>query len=307
MAFRERAGSWGPAQLDWVLYHFGWAPIAKASVPGVGFESFLVLSQLATGLGLRGIVEQWRLQKKSVELGATMGHLIWQLQDNWPGQSFGLLNWGGEWKQQLHFVRRSFAPLLVTAAGDVPIGAVHLVSDLPTQLNQCNVSASVWFVDSPASHPQKQWSVVVPTVPRGGVVEAPLHIPPSALNVLPANSWILRLTASCNNGVIAAHTDHFASNFSLMRPKLMDPKCSATSWGTDGDSCTFSIRCENPAIFVVPDAGTLHGTFSDSGFVVLPLQPKVMRFDSGMNPCNPAILQHNLTLSSLYTLLPDSL
>eukprot|EP01043_Picozoa_sp_COSAG02_P016128 COSAG02_NODE_703_length_18313_cov_58.533652_11_plen_279_part_00 len=148
-AFRERAGKdqysgWGLGQLNWVAFHFGNASVEKGNTT-VGFPDFLVLSQIAAGLGLRGMAEQFRLQKQSVDEGATMGHLIWQLQDNWPGQSFGLLNYGGEWKQQLHFVRRSFAPLLVTAAGSLgepPM--IHLVSDIPRPLRRCKVEVALW-------------------------------------------------------------------------------------------------------------------------------------------------------------------
>jgi len=71
-------------QLQWVAYHFGNASLAKGNTTA-GFPDFIVLSQLAAGLGLRGMAEQFRLQKRSAEDGGTMGHLIWQLQDNWPG------------------------------------------------------------------------------------------------------------------------------------------------------------------------------------------------------------------------------
>ena len=71
-------------QLQWVAFHFGDASLARGNTTA-GFPDFIVLSQLAAGLGLRGMAEQFRLQKRSAEDGGTMGHLIWQLQDNWPG------------------------------------------------------------------------------------------------------------------------------------------------------------------------------------------------------------------------------
>jgi hypothetical protein len=71
-----------------VRYHFGQSPVSLGQVSsGDGFKNFLVLSQIAAGLGIRGMAEQWRVQKQSAAAGATMGHLIWQLQDNWPGVS----------------------------------------------------------------------------------------------------------------------------------------------------------------------------------------------------------------------------
>lgn len=286
-------------------YHFGWAPIAAGSTPGLGFEAFLILSQLATGLGLRGMAEQWRLQKKSVGSGATMGHLIWQLQDNWPGQSFGLLNWGGEWKQQMHFVRRANAPMIVTAAGELPVGGVHIVSDLPVELTSCNVTAAVWEVDGGQGRlPTKQWSALVPRVPRGGVVEA-LRLPTGAFHDLSPHGWFLRLRATCNGGAYVNENDHFVGNFSMMRRVLASPQCAASQWGVANHSCTFTLKCIEPAVFVVPSAQGLSGVFSDSAFVVLPAEPKYMSFvPAGGQPCRISELKSQLTLDSLHTLLP---
>ena len=182
MQFRERAGGWGPAQIAWVRYHFGNAPVAAANVSAApdpaAFERFLTLSQLAVGLGLSGIAEQFRRQKGSVETGATMGHLLWQLQDNWPGQSFGLLNYGGKWKQQMHFLRRSFAPLLATAVSTAGGAAtvVQLVSDVPREQRACRVQATLWDVGSSSVAPQRTWNATVPSLDAGGVVAQALQL-----------------------------------------------------------------------------------------------------------------------------------
>lgn len=81
------------------------------------------------------------------------------------GQSFGLLNYGGEWKQQLHFVRRSFAPLLITAAGplDSPTQTIHLISDIPRYLHGCEVEAMLWELGG-ATTPTQTWNATVAEV-----------------------------------------------------------------------------------------------------------------------------------------------
>ena len=309
-SFRERAGrdqydKWGLTQLQWVSYHFGDAPVAAANVstsPPAAFERFLVLSQLAAGLGLRGMVEQFRLQKKSVEGGGTMGHLIWQLQDNWPGQSFGLLNYGGEWKQQLHFVRRGYAPLLLTGAGPLLAEniSVHLISDIPSELGHCEVEAALWDLSSHSSRPAQLWSAVVAQVAPGGVAEA-LQVPRNRLT--PTN--FLRMTAHCA-GNVSAENDYFAGPFAASRRVLRDPRFHTADWALDGASCSFTLECEAPALFVVLDSmGEFQpGRFSDGAFAMVAGERKVLSYTpAGGKVCELSEMRAELAVSSLYNLL----
>lgn len=321
IGFRERAGKdqfsgWGQAQLDWVVYHFGIAPVraanSSATAGGRGFQNFLILSQLATGLGLRGMAEQFRYQKMSVELGATMGHLLWQLQDNWPGQSFGLLNYGGEWKQQLYFIRRSFASLLITAAGPINMAngtTVHLVSDL-MEPSKCQVDVELWDLRSTSHTPTRSWSAAAVSVAGGGATKA-LAVPPAQLSVLPPDSSFLRLKASCGGGV-AAQNDHFLStNFSAARRALREPDFNVSNWGvSEGLDCTFTLAAAAPTLFVVLDAGGYAGRFSDGAFAVVPGEERVLSFTptaagpDERQPCQVEKLRGGFSVTSLHSLLP---
>lgn len=322
MQFRERAGSWGGAQVAWVEYHFGHAPVAAAnqssSSGGESFETFLMLSQIACGLGLSAMAQQFRVQKKSVASGATMGHLIWQLQDNWPGQSFGLVNYGGEWKEQLHFVRRSFSPLLVTAAGNAANGAggtaIHLISDLPTTLNGCMVHASLWSLDGAATAPLKSWKANVATVGAGGVVQA-LVLPEGAAETAAPGLSFLRLNATCNapggGATRSSGGAHFvmSTNFSLARPRMGNPAITASAWGNDGESgdCTLTLHAAAPALFVMPRSTKLNGRFSDSSFSMVPGEAKELSFKTISGgvavACDINVLRNNFATLSLYDLL----
>lgn len=265
-----------------------------------------VCAQLATGLGLRGMAEQFRLQKSSPRLGATMGHLIWQLQDNWPGQSFGLLNYGGEWKQQMHFVRRSFAPLLVTAAG--PRGgstiSVHLVSDIPRQLRNCSVQASLWTFGATTARPAQTWAAHVREVLPGGV-ELALRVPSAV--VVPSRTF-LRMSVTCGGGV-TTQNDHFVGNFSSSRRLLhTDPRCAAAGWRVTGRSCAFTVTCQAVVPFVVLDsAGMLGpGHFSDGAFAVVPGETKeIVYTPAGRGKaCDLVRLKRvGVRIESLYSLL----
>jgi beta-mannosidase len=321
MQFRERAGSWGPAQVDWVRYHFGDAPVAAANrsaASGLGgaaaegreeggaFATFLVLSQLSAGLGLGAIAQQFRLQKKSAAAGATMGHLLWQLQDNWPGQSFGLLNYGGEWKQQLHVVRRAFAPLLVTAAGGVGADgstAVHLVSDLPEGLRECAVEASEWAFGSEAAAPLRRWNATVPQVAAGGVEQALALLQPPAASL---GASFVRLSVSCSGGE-SSRGEHFfpGTNFSAVRRQLLPPNIRASEWATAGTDCTLTLSADAPALFVIPSAAQeLEGRFSDSAFALVPGEPRQLSFKTASGgACDVGALERSFAAASLHSLL----
>ena len=54
-----------------------------------------------------------------------------------------------------YFVRRAYAPLLVTAAGAWPADVIRVVSDLPTVQHGCNITAKAWQVRGGVDSPFK--------------------------------------------------------------------------------------------------------------------------------------------------------
>ena len=244
-----------------------------------------------------------------------MGHLLWQLQDNWPGQSFGLLNYGGEWKQQLHFVRRSFAPLLVTAAGGVAADgstAVTLISDLPSALHGCTVEATLWKYGSVSPLPLQQWNVTVPLVAAGGTAHALALPKPDA-----HTTEFIRLAASCRGvasgggGVLRVESqgEHFfpGTNFAAVREHLLAPDISASGWSMAGTDCTLKLSVAAPALFVVPSSSQLEGRFSDSAFALVPGELRQLGFKTASGAvCNVDRLRSGLEFTSLHSLLTPS-
>ena len=91
------------------------------------FDSTLWLSQLLQALAMKMACEHWRQS-----MPRTMGALIWQLNDTWPGASWSTLDYFGRWKATHYFARRFFAPLLVSAVENVATGTVqpYVTSDL---------------------------------------------------------------------------------------------------------------------------------------------------------------------------------
>ena len=74
-------------------------------------KDFIYLSQVHQALAMKTACEYYR----SLEPWC-MGALVWQLNDNWPVASWSSLDYGGKWKPLHYQLKRTFAPLLVTAA-----------------------------------------------------------------------------------------------------------------------------------------------------------------------------------------------
>ena len=73
------------------------------------FESYVYVSQLLQAEGIGGGIEGQRRYKP-----ACMGSLYWQLNDCWPAVSWSSIDYNGDWKALHYFVKRAFAPVLVS-------------------------------------------------------------------------------------------------------------------------------------------------------------------------------------------------
>ncbi|MGQ9778875.1 MAG: beta-mannosidase [Bacillota bacterium] len=75
------------------------------------FAGFVYLSQVQQAAGMKLACEHWRRSRF-----VTMGTIIWQLNDIWPGLSWSAIEYGGKWKVLHAMARRFFAPLLLSLA-----------------------------------------------------------------------------------------------------------------------------------------------------------------------------------------------
>ena len=77
--------------------------------PG-SFDNLLYASQLMQADAIRYGVEHWRRNR-----GASMGAIIWQLNDCWPVASWASIDYFGRWKALQYAAKRFFAPVLLSA------------------------------------------------------------------------------------------------------------------------------------------------------------------------------------------------
>ena len=74
------------------------------------FDNLLYASQLMQAEAIRYGVEHWRRNR-----GASMGAIIWQLNDCWPVASWASVDYFGRWKALQYAAKRFFAPVLLSA------------------------------------------------------------------------------------------------------------------------------------------------------------------------------------------------
>ncbi|KAF1330351.1 Beta-mannosidase, partial [Globisporangium splendens] len=105
------------------------------SVPG-RVDSYLYLTQIQQALCYQTAIRTWR-RGKNTDLGMTMGILYWQLNDIWQGTSWSSVEFSGRWKSLHYFVKREFAPFIISVHEDIASDQVQVygVSDIPKQLD----------------------------------------------------------------------------------------------------------------------------------------------------------------------------
>ncbi|HXC03558.1 MAG TPA: glycoside hydrolase family 2 protein [Bacteroidia bacterium] len=74
------------------------------------FESFVYVSQLLQGEGMKTAIEAQRLKKPFC-----MGSVFWQLNDYWPSVSWSAIDYYGEQKAAFFFIRQAFDPSILSA------------------------------------------------------------------------------------------------------------------------------------------------------------------------------------------------
>lgn len=88
------------------------------------YEDYLYKAQVVQGETLAHCLHHWRRQKFH-----TAGSIIWQLNDCWPVTSWALIDSALRPKAAYYYVKRAFAPVLLTLVEADGRIVVHLVND----------------------------------------------------------------------------------------------------------------------------------------------------------------------------------
>ena len=91
------------------------------------FQNFLYVGQVLQAEGIKMAIEAHRRAK-----ARCMGTLYWQLNDCWPVASWSSTDYYGRWKALHYFVKKAYAPILISQTINDSNATVTLVSDLLT-------------------------------------------------------------------------------------------------------------------------------------------------------------------------------
>ncbi len=216
------------------------------------FTMSLWLGQILQGVALKIACEHWRRL-----MPRTMGALIWQLNDTWPVTSCSSVDYFGRWKAAHYFIRRFFAPLLVSAEEDAATGRalVHVTSDLRTPVK----ARLTWKLTDLDGRVLRRGGQTVDAAPGRSTPAARLSFTREVQGTGGRNVllWL----------ELAAHGHPVSRNLVLFaRPKHMelpDPRIARRIVTVKNGGFRVTLRAAKPALWTWLEIPGMHLTCSD--------------------------------------------
>lgn len=97
------------------------------AVPKI-FSDYVFLSQVQAGEIMRYTVEHFRRDNTYCR-----GIILWQLNDCWPVVSWSGIDYYGRWKALQYYIRRFYAPVLVSAEDSADSATLWLTNETPVE------------------------------------------------------------------------------------------------------------------------------------------------------------------------------
>ena len=272
--------------------------------PTTLFRHWVYLTQVNQALAYETAIGLWRGLRSNPRVG-TAGVLYWQLNDIWAGQSWSGLDADGTWRLLHHAARRFFAPLALWCDTRGGVLTVQAASDARWGLDgEVCVDVIPWTATDAASvitHTarlqldgqqsavvyKEDWAtVLVGKAPEDVVVRVRATASGAAPDALTFPSDPHRVLsaprAAAGDAVtLAAEAVAFAARPREARGLPVSPKLSFEVTHVDGPTATFTASSSAVALSVALSSGDVVGTFSDSGFLLLPWEPRVVTFVRG--------------------------
>lgn len=102
------------------------------------FEDYVHLSQLQAGEIMRYSVEHMRRDSSYCR-----GMILWQLNDCWPVVSWSGIDYYGRWKALQYFIKRFYAPVLISALDEGTTVGLWVTNDTPNEFKG-NITWKLW-------------------------------------------------------------------------------------------------------------------------------------------------------------------
>ncbi len=233
-----------------------------------GFEQFVFLSQLQQALAIETAVRYWRSLKPH-----SMGALYWQLNDVWPAVSWSSIDHTLAWKTLHYHAKRFFAPVALAARIEDGVLTVRAVND---------------------RHEPVRLEARIRTLDLRGVLLheriAEAQLPPdraidvAALEAPKADDRVYVIDAVVD-GIADPALQIVVFPDVPKRFELPVAKVSAVAAGEG----RFTLTSDAPAFYVRVEAPASPGHFDDASFLLLPGEPRTVRFKPEAGSAMPSV------------------
>jgi beta-mannosidase len=228
-------------------------------------NNYVYVSQLLQAEGMKTAIEAHRRS-----MPYCMGSLYWQLNDCWPVASWASIDYYGRWKAFHYYLRKLYAPVLVSPVYKSSNLDVYLVSDY---LKDKDVKLSMTLLDFYGKELWKHKDKVQMAANTSKMVFAePFE---KELKKYDKDKVFMHIEITENGKLLAENNLFFAKVKNLVLPKA---KLKTNTTTVDGKFCV-KISSNVFAKNVFIDYADDKGSFSDNYFDLLPGKVKTVWID----------------------------
>lgn len=222
------------------------------------FPAFLYLSQVLQAEGMKTGMEAHRRA-----MPFCMGTLYWQFNDCWPGASWSGIDYYGRWKAMQYFVKKAYAPILVSNTLEEDKVRTYVVND---RLEDENLRLVLQLMDMEGKVlSEKQLAVKA----KASTSEAVHSIgKKELLNGGDASKVILYTKLLKNNQQVSENVFYFAAPRDLQLPEPVVTTHVTENEGKISVQVSAGKLAKNVCLLLEDDKGVSH--FSDNYFDLLP-------------------------------------
>jgi len=228
------------------------------------FRDYITASQILQAEGMKTAIEAYRRA-----MPYCMGSLYWQLDDCWPVVSWSSIDYFGRWKAFHYYLKKLYAPVLVSAVYKDGKLEVYLVSDISENRDvklkiklMDFFGKELWYHEEYVSMPANTSKVVFSREFKD-------------FHRFDKKKTFLSLKVEQNKKVLTENNLFFARTKDIDFP---EPKFEYKTIKRTGKFCV-EIKSEVFVKYVVIDYPEDKGVFSDNYFYLLPGEKKIIRID----------------------------
>ena len=250
------------------------------------FESTLYASQLLQGDCLQAAIEHFRRHR-----GRCMGSTYWQLNDCWPVASWATIDNNGRLKASHYMVKRSYAPLLISAHHNKKTNEVSIVVVNET-LNEFNGTVSLNLVhQQTGSIMQQQLNVSIKGLSKQTIMTFEYNQTAEA-----SRNIYLRYELSNQEAIVSSNTLLF------VRPKhfnFYEPPIKAVV-STQNETSLIELQSDVFAQKVTVDFTAFDVEFDQNCIDLYPNESKTLVVTSPLTTNQQQILASLMQVTSVY-------